>query len=68
MEFSEGFTDLHTRSYQDVLDGGGFRIGEIREAIQIVHDFRQAVVKGLHGDFHPLAKLPLSQHPFIKII
>jgi len=64
LEFSEGFTDLHTRSYSDILSGGGFRIGETREAIQIVHDIRYAEVKGLLGDYHPMAKLPLSKHPF----
>ena len=66
LEFSEGFTDLHTLSYQDVLDGGGFRIGETREAIQIVHDIRHAEIKGLHGDYHPLARLSLSKHPFVR--
>lgn len=66
LEFSEGFTDLHTRSYEDILQGGGFQIGETRQAIQIVHDIRHAEVKGLQGDYHPLAKLKLSKHPFLK--
>jgi UDP-N-acetyl-2-amino-2-deoxyglucuronate dehydrogenase len=66
LEFSEGFTDLHTRSYKDVLNGGGFRIAETRNAIQIVHDIRHAEIKGLYGDYHPLAKLPLHRHPFLK--
>jgi len=39
-EFSGGFTELHTKSYQDVLDGGGFRIGEARKAIEIVSGIR----------------------------
>ncbi len=39
-EFSGGFTELHTKSYQDILDGGGFRIGEARKAIEIVKDIR----------------------------
>jgi UDP-N-acetyl-2-amino-2-deoxyglucuronate dehydrogenase len=39
-EFSGGFTELHTMSYQHVLDGLGFRIGEARRAIEIVHDIR----------------------------
>jgi UDP-N-acetyl-2-amino-2-deoxyglucuronate dehydrogenase len=64
LEFSEGFTDLHTKSYQDILSGGGFRIGDTKQAIQIVHDIRYSEVKGLTGDYHPLAKLPLSKHPF----
>jgi len=39
-EFSGGFTELHTRSYEHVLKGYGFRIGEARKAISIVHDIR----------------------------
>ena len=40
-EFSGGFTELHTRSYEHVLSGEGFRIGEARKAIQIVYDIRK---------------------------
>ncbi|MBP9993734.1 MAG: Gfo/Idh/MocA family oxidoreductase [bacterium] len=63
-EFSEGFTELHTKSYQDILDGKGFRISEARPCIQIVHDIRNARPVGLTGDYHPLAKKPLAKHPF----
>ena len=63
-EFSGGFTELHTKSYQHVLDGDGFRIGEARKAIEIVHDIRHKTPVGLKGDYHPLARLPLSSHPF----
>ena len=41
-EFSGGFTELHTKSYQDILDGGGFRIGVARPAIELVHQVRNA--------------------------
>ena len=54
-EFSEGFTDLHTVSYRDVLDGGGFGLEEARNAIQIVHEIRNATPVGLVGDFHPMS-------------
>lgn len=64
IEFSGGFTDLHTMSYQDVLSGGGFEVGEARTAIQIVHDIRHAEPVGLVGDYHPFAKLAMSKHPF----
>ena len=63
-EFSEGFTELHTKSYQNILDGNGFRISEARSCIQIVHDIRNARPVGLVGDYHPLAKMPLAKHPF----
>jgi UDP-N-acetyl-2-amino-2-deoxyglucuronate dehydrogenase len=63
-EFSEGFTELHTKSYRHILDGNGFRISEARNCIQIVSDIRHSTPIGLKGDYHPLAKLPLAKHPF----
>lgn len=66
IEFSDGFTDLHTISYQDVLGGGGFRIGESRQAIQTVYDIRHATPVGLRGDYHPMCTLDLSSHPFSR--
>ena len=63
-EFSQGFTDLHTRSYEEVLAGRGFRIAEAKECIQTVYDIRHAQPVGLTGDYHPMAKLPLVNHPF----
>lgn len=63
-EFSEGFTELHTDSYSDILNGGGFGIEDARVAINTVYDIRNAVPVGLKGDYHPLAKLPLAKHPF----
>ena len=65
-EFSGGFTELHTRSYEGILNGNGFGIEEARRAIQIVHDIRNMQALGLRGDYHPLAKLPLAPHPFLS--
>lgn len=64
LEFSDGFTDLHTTSYQGIMDGKGFRIGETKTAIEIVHDIRYSSPAGLKGDYHPFAKLPAADHPF----
>lgn len=63
-EFSVGFNELHTKSYEKILAGEGFRISEARNCIEIVYDIRNAKPIGLVGDYHPLAKLPLSEHPF----
>lgn len=63
-EFSDGFTDLHTNSYKEILAGNGFRISETKTAINIVHDIRSQKPLGLQGNYHPFAKLPLSKHPF----
>ena len=63
-EFSAGFTELHTKSYQKILAGEGFRISESRPCIEIVSQIRHAEPIGLKGDYHPLAKMPLARHPF----
>lgn len=63
-EFSAGFTELHTKSYQKILNGEGFRISESRSCIEIVSQIRHAEPIGLKGDYHPLAKMPLAKHPF----
>lgn len=39
-EFSDGFTELHTRSYEEILKGNGFRIQETKAAIELVHKIR----------------------------
>ena len=39
-EFSDGFTELHTLSYTNILAGKGFHLSETRRAIQLVHDIR----------------------------
>src|SRR5574344_1169263 len=63
-EFSAGFTELHTKSYQKILAGEGFRIREARNCIKIVEDIRNCTPVGLVGDYHPLAERPLAKHPF----
>jgi UDP-N-acetyl-2-amino-2-deoxyglucuronate dehydrogenase len=64
IEFSGGFTELHTDSYKDILSGGGFQIEESRKAIQMVFDIRHSEPIGMKGDYHPFCKLPLTKHPF----
>lgn len=64
IEFSDGFTELHTHSYQHVLEGQGFGLEEAKSSIQLVHDIRYAEVIGLKGDYHPLAMTPQNPHPF----
>ncbi len=65
-EFSGGFNDLHTRSYEQILAGNGFRIHEAKKAIQTVYDIRNAEVVGVQNNAHPLTKLPLTSHPFLS--
>lgn len=56
VEFSGGFTDLHTQSYQAVLDGNGFGLEENRVAIETVSAIRDAKLSPLTGDYHPFIK------------
>lgn len=56
IEFSGGFTDLHTLSYQEILKGNGFGLDEARNSIQIVHKIRNSESIGLKGDYHPMAQ------------
>ena len=66
IEFSDGFTDLHTESYRQILLGNGFPLMEAMPSIQMVHDIRHATQVGLKGDFHPFAKIKVDKHPFEK--
>ncbi|MGX1106005.1 MULTISPECIES: Gfo/Idh/MocA family oxidoreductase [Bradyrhizobium] len=56
VEFSEGFTDLHTRSYQEILAGRGFGLDDVRASIDIVSAFRQAPLTTGHEWQHPSAR------------
>lgn len=49
VEFSEGFTDLHTRSYEEVIAGRGFGLDEVRQSIDIVSTFRDAPIVRSNG-------------------
>jgi UDP-N-acetyl-2-amino-2-deoxyglucuronate dehydrogenase len=56
IEFSGGFTDLHTRSYEEVLAGRGFGLGESRVAIEAVAAIRTAPLAAVQGDYHPFLR------------
>jgi UDP-N-acetyl-2-amino-2-deoxyglucuronate dehydrogenase len=56
VEFSEGFTDLHTLVYQDILAGGGFYPEDVRPSIQLVHDIRKSSPVGVNIHSHPLIR------------
>ncbi len=63
-DFSEGFDDLHTKSYEDILQGRGFYLDDCRPSIELVYQIRNSQLSALSGEFHPLAGKPLSPHPF----
>tara|TARA_B110000003_G_scaffold170929_1_gene170618 strand:- start:18313 stop:19281 length:969 start_codon:yes stop_codon:yes gene_type:complete len=64
LEFSGGFTDLHTEVYKGIISGNGFGIEDSRSAIEIVESIRESSPIGLKGNYHPFAKLNTCKHPF----
>jgi UDP-N-acetyl-2-amino-2-deoxyglucuronate dehydrogenase len=54
LEFSDGFTDLHTISYQQILAGRGYGLEDARHCIETVHTIRNATLQtGSLGEVHP---------------
>jgi UDP-N-acetyl-2-amino-2-deoxyglucuronate dehydrogenase len=53
IEFSEGFTDLHTRLYEEILAGGGFGIADARPSVELTSRIREADVRPPSADAHP---------------
>ncbi len=56
IEFSGGFTDLHTLSYQEILKGKGFGLEASRKSIETVYTIRNSTPVGLRGEYHPFCK------------
>ncbi len=56
IEFSEGFTDLHTRVYEKTLAGEGFGIADARPSITLTHRIRSAAVESGGSEMHPRLK------------
>lgn len=55
IEFSGGFTDLHTESYRHILNGNGYTLNDVRPSIEIVSQIRNQDIKTKKADIHPLA-------------
>jgi UDP-N-acetyl-2-amino-2-deoxyglucuronate dehydrogenase len=56
LEFSEGFTDLHTVSYQEILAGRGYGLDAARHAVETVDVIRTAALTPITSDVHPFVK------------
>ena len=57
LEFSEGFTDLHTTSYSEILAGRGYGLSDVRHCIETVNAIRSTeVVNGDVDDVHPFVR------------
>jgi len=60
IEFSGGFTDLHTASYQHILEGKGFGLEEARNSIEIVSEIRKQNIVTNKSDVHPFVSKVIS--------
>lgn len=56
LEFSDGFTELHKRSYEEILLGRGFGLKENYASVETVSKIRNASVSGAVGNYHPFLK------------
>ncbi len=56
IEFSEGFGELHTETYKEILAGRGFGLKEAKQSVEIAYTIRNAKAVGLQGDYHPILK------------
>jgi UDP-N-acetyl-2-amino-2-deoxyglucuronate dehydrogenase len=55
VDFTDGFADLHVRSYEQILAGRGFGIDTVRPAIEVTSAIRTAAIERSRGDIHPFA-------------
>jgi len=65
IEFSEGFTELHTLTYKEILAGRGFGLQDSRQSVEIAYTIRNLKPVGITGEFHPLLKT-ISHHGSFK--
>ncbi len=56
VEFSDGFTDLHTEVYRQTLRGNGFGLNDAQPSISLAHAIREAKIVKQSRDVHPLAR------------
>jgi UDP-N-acetyl-2-amino-2-deoxyglucuronate dehydrogenase len=56
IEFSEGFADLHTLTYKEILAGRGFGLKEARQSVETAYTIRNSKPVGIQGDYHPILK------------
>jgi UDP-N-acetyl-2-amino-2-deoxyglucuronate dehydrogenase len=56
IEFSGGFTELHTEVYRDILAGGGYGLDDARTSIEVAFSIRNSKPQGLVGDYHPYCR------------
>jgi UDP-N-acetyl-2-amino-2-deoxyglucuronate dehydrogenase len=63
IEFSDGFTELHTAVYHDILAGGGFGLSDAKPSVELVYTLRASEVTAHPSHAHPALKAALSSQP-----
>jgi UDP-N-acetyl-2-amino-2-deoxyglucuronate dehydrogenase len=56
IEYSEGFADLHTLTYKEILAGRGFGLKDARQSVEIAYTIRNSKPEGIIGNYHPFLK------------
>jgi UDP-N-acetyl-2-amino-2-deoxyglucuronate dehydrogenase len=56
LEFTEGFTDLHTRIYEEIIKGNGFGIETARQSIEAAYDIRHLPLTNIKELYHPMLR------------
>lgn len=56
LEFTNGFTDLHTKVYEEILKGKGYGIEDARASIETVYEIKTA----------KMTKGNINRHPFLE--
>ena len=56
LEFSDGFTELHTSTYNEIIEVRGFGLDDARQSVVTAYTIRNAVPIGLQGNYHPVLK------------
>jgi len=54
LEFTEGFTDLHTKIYEEIIKGNGFGIETARQSIETAYDIRHLPLTNIKELYHPI--------------
>lgn len=66
VQFSDGFTDLHTKVYEEILAGRGFGIEDARASIQLAHQIRNTEISSKTDTAHPAIKKILKIEDYIN--
>ncbi|HEX6860414.1 MAG TPA: Gfo/Idh/MocA family oxidoreductase [Caulobacteraceae bacterium] len=66
IEFSGGFTDLHTASYQQIVAGNGFSLADVRPSIETVAHIRTAPLEPERGERHPFVAAAMDPERYVN--